>query len=164
MIDLTEEPYDGEAMTALAAALNIEVNERYDDGSPSEEDDENYRTEVTPALVARPVGTCVVARIDGKPVGCGAIKPMRGVPATAEVKRMYTVLEVRRLGVGRAVLRRLEEIAVELGYRHLQLETGTAQPEAIELYDREGWHRIEPYGFYKDSPLSVCFGKDLPSA
>lgn len=163
MIELTEEPYDGEAMTALAVALNLEINERYDDGTPNDEDDANYRAEVTPELVARPVGTCVVAWIEGKAVGCGAIKAMKGRPGTGEVKRMYTAPSARRRGVGRVVLRRLEEIAAELGYQRLQLETGTAQPEAIRLYEADGWHRIAPYGFYKDSPLSVCFAKDLPA-
>jgi hypothetical protein len=52
---------------------------------------------------------------------------------------------------------------VELGYRRLVLETGTAQPEALELYATAGWEGIEPYGYWKDSPTSLCFAKDLPS-
>jgi GNAT superfamily N-acetyltransferase len=74
---------------------------------------------------------------------------------------MYTAPEARRRGVSRAVLERLELIAAELGYRRLRLETGTAQPEAVALYESHGWERITPYGRYKDSPSSVCFAKDL---
>jgi GNAT superfamily N-acetyltransferase len=74
---------------------------------------------------------------------------------------MYTATSARRRGVSRAVLTRLEEIAAELGYRRIQLETGTAQPEAMALYASHGWRRIEPYGRYSDSPSSVCFAKDL---
>ena len=33
--------------------------------------------------------------------------------------------------------------------------------EAVALYESHGWHRIEPYGFYADSPLTACYGKDL---
>ena len=43
----------------------------------------------------------------------------------------------------------------------LLLETGTAQPEAMALYESHGWHRITPYGHYRDSPESVCFAKEL---
>jgi GNAT superfamily N-acetyltransferase len=69
----------------------------------------------------------------------------------------------RHRPVGRAILERLEAIAAELGYQRLQLETGTAQPEAVRLYESHGWYRITPYGLYKHSPASVCFAKDLGS-
>ena len=74
---------------------------------------------------------------------------------------MYTAPTARRRGISRALLGRLEEIASDLGYRRLQLETGTGQPEAMALYESAGWHRITPYGHYKDSPDSVCFAKEL---
>lgn len=162
MIELTEEAYDSEVVVELVAALNIEINERYaDDGGTVDPGDENYLAEVTPGLVTRPVGAFLVARVDGRPVGCGAVKPYDGSTVVAEVKRMYTEPSVRRRGVGRAILARLEAVASELRYERIQLETGTAQPEAIALYESTGWHRIDPYGFYKDSPQSVCFAKDL---
>ncbi|MGQ0433330.1 MAG: GNAT family N-acetyltransferase [Microthrixaceae bacterium] len=167
MIELTEEVYDSEVATPLVQALNIEINERYATDEPDEPADgedadrENYEAEVTPALVRRPVGVFLVAWLDAQPVGCGAIKPFEGSSATAEVKRMFTNPLARRHGVARAVLRRLEELAVELGYERLLLETGTMQPEALALYASSGWQRIEPYGFYKDSELSVCFAKEL---
>jgi hypothetical protein len=42
------------------------------------------------------------------------------------------------------------------------LETGVRQPEAIALYESAGYDAIEPYGFYKNAPLSRCYAKDLP--
>jgi hypothetical protein len=35
------------------------------------------------------------------------------------------------------------------------------QPEAIALYASSGYARIPGFGYYKDSPLSRCFGKPL---
>lgn len=167
MIELTEEPYDSEVAAALVADLLVEINERYaheiEAMSPEElaAEDAEYLAEVTPDMVARPRGVFLVAWLDGQPAGCGALKPVPDVATTAEVKRMYTAPAARRRGVSRAILERLEQVAAELGYEHLQLETGTAQPEALALYESHGWHRIAPYGRYKDSPSSVCFGKDL---
>ncbi len=41
------------------------------------------------------------------------------------------------------------------------LETGTAQPEAIALYESSGYTRIEGFGHYLWSPENRCFGKPL---
>ena len=48
-----------------------------------------------------------------------------------------------------------------LGYRALVLETGLRQPEAIALYESAGYTTIPNFGFYKESPLSVCYRKEL---
>lgn len=169
MIELTEEPYDSEAALALVAALHREIDERYGhemaDWTPEEReaDTDGYLGEVTPELTTRPRGVFLVARVDGSPVGCGALKPLDDSVGVAEVKRMYTAPHGRRQGVGRAVLARLEEVAAELGYDRMQLETGTAQPEALAMYATQGWRRIPSYGRYKGAPSSVCFAKDLPA-
>ena len=55
----------------------------------------------------------------------------------------------------------LRSRAAAYGYTDLQLETGTAQPEALALYEAAGWHRIPSYGRYKDDPDSVCFAKPV---
>lgn len=169
MIQLTEEPYDGPIATALVAALHQDINERYaaemTDWTEAEVEADMvaYLAEVNPALVTPPHGSFVVAWLDGEPAGCGALKPVDDVAGVGEIKRMYTVPGARRRGVSRAVLAELEARAAALGYRRLQLETGTEQPEALALYESHGWERIEPYGRYKDEPSSVCFAKDLPA-
>lgn len=165
MIELTEEPYDGAVATELVRALNVEVNERYADedqftGEEAAAEDEIYLAEVTAELVVAPHGAFLVAWSDGDAVGCGALKPT-GQPGVAEVKRMYVLPTARRRGVSRRLLAGLEERATELGYQRLLLETGTAQPEAVALYESAGWGRIEPYGRWKDAPSSICFAKDV---
>ncbi len=162
MIELIEAHYDSDAAVALVAALNLEINERYaESDGPDDPDDAHYLSEVTAELVTRPFGAFLLAMVDGRTVGCGAVKPLAGSRGIAEIKRMYTVPAARRSGVGGALLGRLEVIAAELGYVRLQLETGLMQPEAVAMYEARGWERIEPYGFYKDSSDSVCFAKDV---
>ncbi len=165
MITITEEPYDGAVAVALVEALMADLNERYAAiDEPGDADDDEYLAEVTPGVVRAPLGTFLVAWLDGEPAGCGALKPLDRDPSVAEIKRMYTAPQARRRGVSRALLEHLEVAAIRLGYRRAQLETGTAQPEALALYESHGWHRITPYGRYQHSPESVCFAKDLPSS
>jgi putative acetyltransferase len=165
LITITEEPYDGPVAEAFVAALMGDLNARYADiDSADDPDDDDYLAEVTPAMVRPPLGTFLVAWIDDAPAGCGALKPLDSDATVGEIKRMYTAPTARRQGVSRALLERLEQAAAGLGYRRIQLETGTAQPEAMALYESHGWHRITPYGHYKHSPESVCFAKDLGSS
>ncbi len=104
-------------------------------------------------------GTFLVARDGGRAVGCGALRALDAT--SAEVKRMYVEPDQRGNGVGRAVLRRLEAAARDMGVQHLVLETGVHQGAAIALYRSAGFAPIDCWGEYASSPTSVCFGKDL---
>jgi GNAT superfamily N-acetyltransferase len=104
-------------------------------------------------------GAFIMARLNGRPVGCGAIRRLED--GVGEVKRMYVRPEARRRGVARLVLAELEETARALGLHTLRLETGTRQPEAIALYEREGYRPIPRFGEYAEDPFSVCYEKTL---
>jgi GNAT superfamily N-acetyltransferase len=101
----------------------------------------------------------VVCYNEGAPSGCGAIKEV--APGIMEVKRMYTLPSVRGKGIATRVLQELEKWANELGYRACRLETGKRQPEAIALYEKNGYLRIENYGQYIGIDNSLCFEKML---
>ncbi len=101
----------------------------------------------------------IVAYKNLVPAGCGAIKKMDA--STVEVKRMYVEEAFRKKGIASQVLTALEEWAVELGYTRAVLETGIRQPEAIALYQKQGYRIIENYGQYAGLTTSVCFEKYL---
>lgn len=103
--------------------------------------------------------TVVLAYEADRAVGCGAIKPL--APGTVEVKRMYTLLECRGKGIASLVLNELEQWARELSYEKTRLETGKKQPEAIALYEKNGYAVIPNYGQYAGVENSVCFEKIL---
>jgi putative acetyltransferase len=104
----------------------------------------------------------MVASLGGKPVGCGAVRPLpEGAPEIAEIKRMYVAPEARRSGVARSILGRLEDWARTRGYRLARLETGLRQPGAIHLYETAGYFRIPAYGQHAADPLAACFEKTL---
>lgn len=173
MITVHEAPYDDPVAVELVAEMHLDIEERYaDDDDPTAGDPVATLPDVTPLLVRRPLGVFLVAHLAvahladahraDRPAGCGALKPLAGAGGVGEIKRMYTRPDARRRGVSRVILTRLEEVAAELAYSWVQLETGLRQPEAIALYESAGWARIEPYGRYRDDPLSVCFGKAIP--
>jgi putative acetyltransferase len=105
------------------------------------------------------IAVFVVAREDGRAVGCGALRLLED--GAAEIKRMYVVPGARGTGVAVAVLRALETHAQRLGVGTLKLETGAAQPDAIRFYEREGYRRIENFGPYQGEPLSQCYAREL---
>jgi putative acetyltransferase len=92
-------------------------------------------------------------------VGCGAIKEISA--GIMEVKRMYTLPTHRSKGVASLILKELERWAIELNCKTCILETGRRQPEAIRVYEKNGYKYIENYGQYKGVENSVCFQKQL---
>lgn len=92
-------------------------------------------------------------------VACGALKAYD--PRTAEVKRMYTRPESRGNAYAGKVLQELENWAADLGFNKCILETGINQPEAIRLYQKMGYNRMDNYGQYAGVEKSYCFMKEL---
>lgn len=103
----------------------------------------------------------VVAYQDNEPLACGAIKAFS--PNTMEVKRMYTATKSRGKGIATQVINELEKWAAELGYEKCILETGKRQPDAIALYQKNGYSITPNYGQYVGVENSVCFEKVLKS-
>lgn len=99
----------------------------------------------------------VVAYENEKAIGCGAFK--KTTKNTVEIKRMYVSPEGRRRGIASKVLRELENWAAELNFTKCILETGKQQPEAIDLYKKQGYSTTTNFGFYENVESSVCFEK-----
>ncbi len=136
----------------LISQLSAELARRYDqvdDGSG------HFR----PEDMAGPRRVFLIGRLDGRPVACGAVRPLEA--DVGEVKRMYVEPGVRGRGYSKRLLGALEDAARRLGYVALRLETGDRQPEAIRLYESAGYRRIEPFGIYVGSRRSICFEKRL---
>jgi GNAT superfamily N-acetyltransferase len=108
-------------------------------------------------------GTFLVARLDGQPVGCGALRVLEGEwpERTAELKRMYVRPDGRGRRIGAAVLDGLLAEARQLGVRRVVLETGRRQLEALALYRRTGFEECSCWGAYDQAPLSICLCRSV---
>jgi putative acetyltransferase len=151
-ITIHREDLTGEVAARLIKALNAELSATY-----PEEGATHFRLD--PEETAEGRGAFLVARIDGVPVACGAIRRIDG--ETAEIKRMYVSPEARGRGVSRRVLSALEAEAARLQAKRIVLETGPRQHAAIAHYERTGFQRIPAFGEYIGSPLSICMEKRL---
>jgi DNA-binding MarR family transcriptional regulator/predicted N-acetyltransferase YhbS len=90
-----------------------------------------------------PAGLLVVARRRRQPLGCCALKLPAGEPA--EVKRMWVAPAARGAGLGRRLLRMVEQHAADAGVSVVRLETNRALSEAIRLYRESGYEEVAPF-------------------
>jgi len=118
---------------------------------------------MTVEQMAEPPTTLFVARDEaGRAVGMGALRREGG--GIAEVKRMYTLPEVRGQRVGSALLDSIIALARSEGIDHLVLETGDRHPDAWRLYESRGFARCGPVLDYPESQWSVFYEKSLGEA
>jgi putative acetyltransferase len=111
------------------------------------------------ASLLRPEVTFLVARVDGRALGCAAL--VDSGEGWAEVKRMFVSPAARGRKLGRRLLESLETIAGARGATKLRLETGGRQPEALALYASAGFLEIGPFGQYRPDPLSIFMEKRI---
>jgi len=133
----------------LCAELDAELNGRYGKAQ-SQYDQYNIIEENN---------TVLVGYHDGCAVACGCMKPVDD--KTIEIKRMFVRHDYRRKGISTDILSSLEKWATELGYSQSVLETGKGQPEAINLYIKQGYSEIDRYGQYINLENSICMKKEI---
>jgi L-amino acid N-acyltransferase YncA len=92
-----------------------------------------------PGEYAPPSGRLLVARLDGVPQGCVALR--RIDDATCEMKRLYVRASARGHGVGRDLCERLIGEARSVGYRVMLLDTLERMEDANRLYGRSASSR-----------------------
>ncbi|WP_276517401.1 GNAT family N-acetyltransferase [Cellulomonas hominis] len=111
----------------------------------------------------------VLARLDGRPVGCASLGRPHGpggpggvdAATTGELRRVFVRPDVRRAGVAAALVRALEAEARALGLRDLVLETGIRQPAALALYRSLGYRPVLPFGRWQGDALGLYLGRTL---
>ncbi len=110
-------------------------------------------------LFREPAGSFVVMYAADEPIGCAGLQRIDA--STAEIKRMWVASAQRGRGLGRRLLDHVEQVAAELGYERIVLDTNDVLTEAIALYEQAGYGSIERYN---DNPYAKrWFAKTLSS-
>jgi putative acetyltransferase len=148
-ITITAESPLSDDVRALIAGLNAHLTPL----SPAE-----FQFQMTVEEMNEPDTIVFVARDETQhAVGCGALKVHSD--DLGEVKRMFTMPEVRGRRVGSHILEAIIEQARGAGLPTLMLETGAGPgfAPAWRLYERNGFRRRGPFLDYPDSEWSAYF-------
>jgi DNA-binding MarR family transcriptional regulator/GNAT superfamily N-acetyltransferase len=122
----------------------IELASRFDDGFDPSKGNDLTVEEMTP-----PAGYLLVARLDGRPIGCGALKRLNA--KEGEVKRVWTSPDARGLGIASRMMDSLEQLARDVGFSIVKLDTNRTLTEAQAMYHKRGYRTIERYN---DNPYA----------
>ncbi|MGO4724595.1 MULTISPECIES: GNAT family N-acetyltransferase [unclassified Inquilinus] len=150
-------PLDPQAQP-LIQALTQEYETRYGDywgAGDGIKEMNRYPAE----LFAPPDGNFLLLLRDGVAIAGGAFK--RYDDTTAEMKRVWTHVDLRRQGLARRVLDELEAQAARQGYTQLYLTTGFRQPEAAGLYLRSGYTALFDTAVDPEIHGTLPFRKDI---
>jgi GNAT superfamily N-acetyltransferase len=96
-----------------------------------------------PSDLAPPNGVLLLATVDGEAAGLGGVRYLDS--EIAEVKSMYVASPFRGTGLGRQILARLDEIALEHGCRAVRLDTSDYLTPAVGLYRSAGYREVPAY-------------------
>ncbi|EHK58973.1 bifunctional helix-turn-helix transcriptional regulator/GNAT family N-acetyltransferase [Allomesorhizobium alhagi] len=143
-IAVEEEAADTEEAQQCLTQYFNELAERFEEGFDPGKGNATTESDFIP-----PRGSFVIARLDGNPVGCGALRMIDA--ETAEIKRMWVAPSARGLGVASRMLRKLEAISASFGAKTVCLDTNRSLKEAQSLYKRQGYDEIARFN---DNPYA----------
>ncbi len=129
-------PGDHPDALALVQAMIDDIARLYDFG-------DDPGPSATPADFSPPGGGFVAVYEGERAVAGGGVK--RLAPGIGEIKRMYVVPDRRGAGLSRLLLAALEDLARDLGYERVRLDTGIHQHAALRLYPGAGYFEIDDY-------------------
>lgn len=93
-----------------------------------------------PGVYAPPAGRLLLARQDGKPAGCIALKKHDAI--TGELKRLYVRPAFRGLTIGRQLVAAVIEQARKTGYKRLVLDSHISMTKAHAIYLAAGFRTV----------------------
>jgi ribosomal protein S18 acetylase RimI-like enzyme len=115
-----------------------------------------------PGPYAAPTGAILLAEADGDVAGVVAVKPL-DEDGVCEMKRLYVRPDYRRQGVGHALARAVIDVAEDLGYDVMRLDTVASMTAARSLYRSLGFERRDAY-YHNPLPGAVYMEKSLNDA
>jgi DNA-binding MarR family transcriptional regulator/GNAT superfamily N-acetyltransferase len=137
------DPASPEAQACIAAYVQ-ELQARFAHGF-----DPARSVSAEPGELVPPAGVFVLARLDGRAIGCGGLKVT--APGEGEIKRMWIAPDARGLGLAQRLLAALEAHAAAMGLHTLRLDTNRSLSEARALYLRNGYREVARYN---DNPYA----------
>ncbi|MCM4081536.1 bifunctional helix-turn-helix transcriptional regulator/GNAT family N-acetyltransferase [Paractinoplanes hotanensis] len=131
-ITIEAEPDDAPPARACLQAYAVELDLRFPEGY-------DPAALIAPGALTLTGGAFLLAREDGRPVGCGL---WQGSGPVAEIRHVWVSPDARGLGLGRRLLAALEQDAAGHGITSIRLGTHSVLAEAIALYRAGGYREV----------------------
>ena len=120
---------------------------------------EKNRKGFIPYNISQNIGIVVIAYIGDTAVGCAGLKSYSDTDV--EIKRVWVEPNYRRRHIAVDMMQMIENKAKELHFARTILQTREAMTEAVSLYEKLGYYRIENYPPYENEADAVCLDKEL---
>jgi putative acetyltransferase len=111
-----------------------------------------------PGLYGSAGGLLLLAICKDEPAGTIALRRLDA--RAGEVKRLFLRPKYRRRGLGRRLLEAVMERGITLGYEILYADTLPSMADALSLYQRAGFERIEAYSS-NPTPGAIYMKREL---
>ena len=121
---------------------------------------QNFDAELAdlPTVYGPPGGAIILGMVDGNCIACVAVRKLSA--DVAELKRMYVKPAWQGKGVGTNLLKAALEMAKNLGYATIKLDTLNHMHSAIQLYEKHGFERTNAY-YHNPNETAVYMQKTL---
>ena len=96
-----------------------------------------------PGKYSPPLGGILLAELDGVPRGVVALRPL--AEGIAEMKRLFVQPQARGHRLGRLLVDAIVQLARQVGYGAIRLDSLPHMESAIDLYRSLGFRDIEAY-------------------
>ena len=117
------------------------------------------RKEFIPYNISECITEVLIAYIDDEAVGCAGLK--RYSEIDVEIKRVWVEPEQRGHHIALDMMAQIEERASYDGYKRTILQTREIMEDAVELYKKLGYTKIDNYPPYDKLDGAICFAKEL---
>jgi putative acetyltransferase len=114
-------------------------------------------------LFLKPKSILWVAELDNQIIGCCGVYPTSGLKNDcAELVKFYLSKDARGKGIGKKLMHKCIDSAIKLGFTKLYLESLPQFSNAINLYEKEGFQRLnKPLVDSKHKTCSIWMLKDF---
>ena len=117
------------------------------------------RKEFIPYNISECITEVLIVYIDDEAVGCAGLK--RYSEIDVEIKRVWVEPEQRGHHIALKMMAQIEERASNDGYKRTILQTREIMKDAVELYKKLGYTKIDNYPPYDKLDGAICFAKVL---
>ena len=117
------------------------------------------RKSFIPYNISTSIQDVLIAYIDDVPVACSGLKKQS--ESDIEIKRVWVEPEYRCHHIATDMMKIIEAKAKQQGFQKIILQTREIMKDAVKLYEKLGYNRINNYPPYNKLDGAICFAKEL---